>query len=115
MARTGRTLALAALLGASMLATSAHAQEGSLAQDLTNCAGAVAAHADLNVLTFPQDASGEWAPVLQRIMDAMNTEPGVEGMTGRYASSAAREFWNEQPHDAREQAANACRTRFGGE
>ncbi|MBN8605907.1 MAG: hypothetical protein J0L81_03240 [Caulobacterales bacterium] len=115
MARTGCTLALAALLGASLFVTPARAQEGSLAQDLTNCAGAVAAHAGFDVLTFPRDASGEWTPVLQRIMDAMNTEPGVEGMTGRYASSAAREFWNEQPRDAREQAAAACRTRFGGE
>jgi hypothetical protein len=44
---------------------------------------------DLDVLTYPQGASGEWAPVLQRIMDAMNTRSrALQGMTGRYAASA---------------------------
>lgn len=115
MAGHGRKLALAALMGGALLASPAHAQDASQAQDLTNCAGAIAAHADLDVLAYPRGARGEWAPVLGRIVDAMNREPGIEGMTGRYAASAAREYWNEQPRDAREAAATACRARFGGE
>lgn len=85
----------------------------SLAQDLTNCAGAVAAARNMDILTFPDGASGEWAEVLERILYRLNREPGVEGMTGRYAASAARDFWREQPRAEREAAAAACRDRFG--
>ena len=100
--------AAAALSGAS-----AQAQNGSLAQDLSNCAGAVAAVGNLDVLTYPRGASGEWAPVLGRILEALNREAGVEGMTGRYAASAAKGFWAEQPAAERTASANACRARFG--
>ena len=54
------------------------------------------------------------APVLTRILERLNTEPGVEGMTGRYAGSAAKDFWSERPRAEREAAANRCRERFGG-
>jgi hypothetical protein len=42
----------------------------------------------------------------------MNHEEGVEGMTGRYAASAAKGFWAEQPAAERAAAANECRARF---
>lgn len=115
MAGNGRKLASAALLGALVLASPVRAQDGaaSLAQDLTNCAGAVAAHAGIDVLAYPRGASGEWADVFGGIIDAMNREEGVQGMTGRYAASAARAYWAEQPREAREAAANTCRARFG--
>lgn len=115
MAGNGRKLASAAVLGALVFASPARAQDGaaSFAQDLTNCAGAVAAHAGIDVLAYPRGASGEWADVLGGIIEAMNREEGVQGMTGRYAASAARAYWAEQPRDAREAAANTCRARFG--
>ena len=115
MAGNGRKLALAAVLGVLMFASPVKAQDGaaSFAQDLTNCAGAVAAHAGIDVLAYPRGASGEWADVLGGIIEAMNREEGVQGMTGRYAASAARAYWAEQPRDAREAAANTCRARFG--
>jgi len=109
-----RSLAAAFIISA-LLAAPAGAQDpnASQAQDLSNCAGAVAAVGDLDVLTYPNGASGEWAEVLGRILERLNREPGVEGMTGRYAASAARSFWAEQPRAEREAAANACRDRFG--
>lgn len=105
--------AIVAALGAAALGTPAQAQNASMAQDLSNCAGAVAAVGNLDVLTYPRGASGEWAPLLGRILDALNREEGVEGMTGRYAASAAKGFWQEQPGAERTAAANQCRTRFG--
>ena len=105
--------AIVAALGAAALGTPAQAQNASMAQDLSNCAGAVAAVGNLDVLTYPRGASGEWAPLLGRILDALNREEGVEGMTGRYAASAAKDFWREQPAAERTAAANACRDRFG--
>jgi hypothetical protein len=65
------------------------------------------------VLAFPRGATGEWAPVLAAIIEALNREPGVEGMTGRYAASAARSYWAERPRSEREAAAGQCRARFG--
>ena len=105
--------AIVAALGAAALGTPAQAQNASMAQDLSNCAGAVAAVGNLDVLTYPRGASGEWAPLLGRILDALNREEGVEGMTGRYAASAAKGFWQEQPAAERAAAADQCRTRFG--
>lgn len=105
-----RTLILSAALTTAALAQD---PEASQAQDLTNCAGAVAAAANFDVLIFPREARGEWAPVLARILDRLNTEPGVEGMTGRYAASAARSYWAEQPREARDAQANQCRQRYG--
>ncbi len=115
MAGNGRKLASAAVLGALAFASPVKAQDGaaSFAQDLTNCAGAVAAHAGIDVLAYPGGASGEWADVLGNIIAAMNREEGVQGMTGRFAASAARLHWAEQPREAREAAANTCRARFG--
>ena len=111
-----RRLLAATLVMSALTAPPASAQDlsASLAQDLSSCAGAVAAVGDLNVVTHPQGASGEWAPVLTRILERLNTEPGVEGMTGRYAGSAAKDFWSERPRAEREAAANRCRDRFGG-
>lgn len=111
----GRSLAFAALFSLFSASAAAQSPEASLAQDLSNCAGAVAAYANLDVLTHPQGAEGEWAPVLGAILDALNREPGVEGMTGRYAASAARSYWDEQPEAEQEAAARECRARFGRE
>lgn len=106
--------AIFAALAAALLSTPVHAQspEASMAQDLSNCAGAVAAQGNLDVLTHPRGATGEWAPVLGAILNALNREEGVEGMTGRYAASAAKGFWEERPAAERAAAANACRVRF---
>lgn len=110
----GRTATAAAFLAAALIAVPAQAQsEGPSISALTNCAGAIAAHANLDVLTYPQGASGAWANVLGRILTHMNTMEGIEGMTGRYAASAARSYWLEQGASERETAANQCRTRFG--
>ena len=99
MAGNGHKLALAAVLGVLMFASPVKAQDGaaSFAQDLTNCAGAVAAHAGIDVLAYPRGASGEWADVLGGIIEAMNREEGVQGMTGRYAASAARDRCSPRP------------------
>jgi hypothetical protein len=114
MAGFARHAMFAAFAAAALAGAPAHAQsEASLAQDLSNCAGAVAAQGNLDVLTYPRGASGEWAPVLGAILNAMNREEGVEGMTGRYAASAAKGFWAEQPAAERAAAANECRARFG--
>jgi hypothetical protein len=108
-----RNVAFVVLFAAAAMAPArAQSPEASLAQDVSNCAGAVAAHADLDVLAFPRGASGEWAPVLRAILDAMNREEGVEGMTGRYAASAAKGYWADRPVAEREAAANECRARF---
>jgi hypothetical protein len=115
---SSRKITLAAMLAGALLASPAHAQqspEASLAQDLSICAGAVAASGNLDVVNYPRGASGEWAPLLGNILDALNREEGVEGMTGRYAASAAKDFWREQPASEREPAANECRARFGRE
>lgn len=104
--------AIFAALAAAAFSAPAQAQDASQAQDLSNCAGAVAAVGNLDVLTYPRGASGEWAPVLGRILEALNREEGVEGMTGRYAASAAKGFWQEQPAAERAAAANECRARF---
>jgi hypothetical protein len=94
-----------------LLATPAHAQ-GNQAQELSNCAGAVASLARLDPINYPRGASGDWAPVLGAILEQLNRQEGVEGMTGRYAASAARQFWDEQPRAQREAAANECRDRY---
>jgi hypothetical protein len=112
MAGFARNAIIAALAAAALSATPASAQSGSQAQELSNCAGAVAAQGNLDVLTYPRGASGEWASVLGRILEALNREEGVEGMTGRYAASAAKGFWQEQPAAERAAAANQCRARF---
>lgn len=107
---------LLTLLAAAIVSTVAFAQDpdASQAQDLTNCAGAVAAAGDLDVIVYPRGAGGEWAPVLGRILELLNREEGVEGMTGRYAASAAKDFWREQSRSDREAAAEQCRARYGG-
>ncbi|MGD9967397.1 MAG: hypothetical protein AB7T59_12805 [Hyphomonadaceae bacterium] len=114
MAGSARYVFVVALGALALVNASAQAQSpaASLAQDLSNCAGAVAAHANLDVLNYPRGASGEWSPVLGVILEALNREEGVEGMTGRYAASAAKGFWQEQPAAERAAAANECRTRF---
>jgi hypothetical protein len=110
-----RRFLAAACATAALLSAPAAAQDpnASLAQDLSNCAGAVAAVGNLDVLIHPRGASGEWSDVLGRILARLNEEEGLEGMTGRYAASAARSFWAEQPRREREAAANVCRERFG--
>ncbi len=102
-------------MAVAVLAAPAHAQspEASQAQDLSNCAGAVAAFVNLDVMSRQHVGGGAWAVVLDEILEALNREPGVEGMTGRYAASAARSFWAERPRAEQEEAANRCRTRYG--
>ncbi len=112
MAGLFRNAIFAALAAAAFSVAPAQAQSTSSAQDLSYCAGAVAAHANLDVLSYPRGASGEWAPVLGRILEALNREAGVEGMTGRYAASASKGYWEEQPAAQRTAAANECRARF---
>lgn len=111
-------IASAATLFAAGIAAEADAQqspEASLAQDLANCAGAVAAIGNLDVISYPQGANGEWSPLLGDILDALNREQGLEGMTGRYAASAARSYWTDQARGAQQTAAVSCRARFGRE
>ncbi len=104
-------------LAVSILAAPVQAQspEASQAQDLSNCAGAVAALANLDVMSRQHSGGGAWAIVLDEILAALNREPGVEGMTGRYAASAARAFWVERPRAEQEEAANRCRARYGSQ
>jgi hypothetical protein len=104
----------AAIAAIALLASPAAAQspDASQAQDLSNCAGAVAAVGNLDVVGYPTGASGEWSDVLGAILERLNREEGVEGMTGRYAASAAKDFWREQSASEREAAANECRARF---
>ncbi len=109
-------LALSSALIALALAGAAAAQpspEASQAQDLSNCAGAVAAIGNLDVVTYRDGQGGTWGEVLGRILARLNVEPGVEGMTGRYAASAARSYWNEQPRANQQAEAERCRARFG--
>lgn len=113
MAAFARNAMFAAFAAATLFMPSAQAQSASSAQDLSYCAGAVAAHGNLDILTYPTGATGDWAPVLGRILEALNREEGVEGMTGRYAASAAKRYWLEQPARARTAAAIECRTRYG--
>ncbi|MCX7359635.1 MAG: hypothetical protein NT015_16035 [Alphaproteobacteria bacterium] len=112
MAGFVRNALIATLAAGALISAPAQAQNASQAQDLSNCAGAVAAVGNLDVLTFPRGATGEWSLVLGRILEALNVEEGVEGMTGRYAASAAKGFWLEQPAADRTAAANQCRARF---
>lgn len=88
--------------------------DASLAQDLTSCAGVIASLGNLDPRTHPRGASGEWAPVLTAVLERLNREEGVEGMTGREAARAAQHDWATQPRERREAAARECRTRFGG-
>jgi hypothetical protein len=111
-----KMLAVAALACA-LLAAPADAQQSpdaSQAQDLSLCAGAVAAVGNLDILNYPRGASGEWGPVLGRILERLNREEGVEGMTGRYAANAAKEYWGDQSSSERQAAATACRERYAG-
>ncbi|MGE0596550.1 MAG: hypothetical protein AB7P07_09290 [Hyphomonadaceae bacterium] len=95
------------------LPATAQSPEASQAQDLTNCAGAVAALGGVNVLTYAGSGGGEWRDLLDAILARLNREPGVEGMTGRYAASAAREYWAERPRAELEAQGASCRERFG--
>jgi len=114
--RSLRTLTLAALLAGITLAPAQAQDPEHLAQELANCAGAVAAQGRLNIHAYPQGARGEWAPVLGAILAAMNNERGVEGITGRDAAKAAADYWRDEASTSqREAAANECRARFGGE
>lgn len=117
MTKFPRNMLAGMIAAVAMFAGAAQAQtpspDASLAQDLSSCAGAVAAQGNLDVLAYPRNASGDWAPVLGAILGRLNQEEGVEGMTGRYAASAAKDFWREQSAAEREAAATACRARFG--
>lgn len=109
----GRTLICMSLVALALVAAPASAQSRGGAQELSNCAGAVAAFGNLNIVNYPRGAHGEWAPVLGALLDSMNRTEGLEGMTGRFAANAARSYWTERPRAEQEQEANQCRARFG--
>jgi hypothetical protein len=115
---TGHWRAFAALLAfaaaAAPCAAAAQDEFPDRAQRLASCAGAVAAYGGLDVLEYPSGASGEWAPLLGAILEQLNREEGLEGMTGRDAANAARAFWRGRPRAAQEARVADCRTRFGG-
>jgi hypothetical protein len=115
----------AALVGfaLALCAAPAHAQRDNPAYDeitetggaLADCAGAVAAQGGLNPVTHPHGGvQGQWPALLSAILTRLHVEPGLQGMTGRYAASAARTYWAARPRAARLAAANRCRDRFGG-
>src|SRR5262245_42647649 len=118
MVGIARGTALAALVTAAFFATPVRAQtpspSASLAQDLSSCAGAIAAQANVDVLTYAPGGAHELAPLLDAVLARLSVEPGVEGMTGRYAAADARRFWADQSARRRQAAINQCRTRFGG-
>jgi hypothetical protein len=116
---TGHSRAFAALLALAVAVApgAVEAQDDGFserAQRLASCAGAVAAYGGLDVLAYPSGASGEWAPLLGAILEQLNREEGLEGMTGRDAANAARSFWRGRPRAAQEARVADCRTRFGG-
>lgn len=107
----------AAAVSALMFLPPASAQtpspEASQIQDLTYCAGAIAALHGLNLLQPQNNPPGEWSTVLGAVLARLNREPGVEGMTGRIAADDARLYWREQSRARQERQATACRARFG--
>jgi hypothetical protein len=115
MKATHLLIAAAMVLGSGPLPVAAQIPGDGIAQPLTSCAGAIAAHADIDVVGFPAGAEGEWAPVLGAILEQLNRVDGLEGVTGRYAASAARSFWLERPRAERERAAAQCRDEYGDE
>src|SRR5687767_13185923 len=115
----GHLRALAALLAlaAALAPGAAGAQDEGFserAQRLASCAGAVAAHGGLSVIEYPTGRVGEWAPLLGVILEQLNRERGLEGMTGRDAANAARSHWAGRSRAAQEARVVDCRTRFGG-
>jgi hypothetical protein len=116
----GHWRALAASLALAALAVpgGAAAQEdegfSERAQRLASCAGAVAAYSGFNVLEYPAGAEGDLAPLLGAILEQLNRERGLEGMTGRDAANAARAYWAGRSRSALEARISDCRTRFGG-
>jgi len=115
-----RRIIAAAAISFALAAASASAQDpdASQAQDLSNCAGAVAAVGGIDPLSFmwppgPYAVEAGWPATMSAILDLLHREPGLEGMTGRYAASAAKEHWAAQPRAEREAAAAACRARYG--
>jgi len=112
-----KMIAVSLCLAALALPLSAHAQRDNPAydeitergNDLADCAGAIAAQDGLNPVTHPHGAD-----VLGSILARLHTEPGLQGMTGRYAASAARAYWAGRTRAARAAKANSCRERFAG-
>ena len=117
-----KLIAASVWLAALSFTAAAHAQRHNPAYDditeqggaLADCAGAVAAQAGLNPVTHPHSGGeGEWGVLLSSIMMRLHTEPGLQGMTGRYAASAARTYWAGRSPAARRFAAERCHDRFG--
>ena len=115
--KTLKAAVAAAALSALAFTAPADAQipspEASQIQDLTYCAGAIAALHGLNLLEPQTNPPGEWTTVLGAVLARLNREPGVEGYTGRVAADDARLYWREQSRARQERQANQCRTRFG--
>lgn len=113
-----KKLAVAALACALFAAPAAAQQspDASQAQDLTNCAGAVGAVGGGSPLDYPVGrpyvVPPGWPAVMSVILDWLNREEGMEGMTGRYAADAARREWQERPRAEQQTAAEACRERY---
>jgi len=112
-----KMIAVSLCLAALALPLSAQAQRHNPAydditeqgNDLADCAGAIAAQDGLNPVTHAHGAD-----VLGSILARLHAEPGLQGMTGRYAASAARTYWASRPRAARAAKAANCRERFGG-
>jgi hypothetical protein len=107
------TAAFSALALAAPASAQIASPEASQIQDLTYCAGAIAALHGLNLLQPQNNPPGEWSTVLGAVLARLNREPGVEGMTGRVAADDARLYWREQSRARQERQANQCRSRFG--
>jgi hypothetical protein len=110
------------IVAAAMLSSGvAFAQDPSVShgQDFANCAGAVAAHTGLNIADYHpstrrRPANEGWPGVLSRILEGLNRQPGLEGMTGFEAARASRLHWAEQPRAAQQAQAETCRAEVEG-
>jgi len=116
------TWLMGAAFAFALCAAPAHAQRHNPAYDeitetggaIADCAGVVAAHGGLNPITHPHNGvEGAWPALLSTLLTRLHVEPGLQGMTGRYAASAARTYWAGRPRAARAAAANRCQARFG--
>lgn len=112
-----RLLVSAALALAFAAPAAAQSPDASQAQDLSNCAGAVAAASGLDLAEhYPGRAAASyadrWGATLAAILARLSREEGMQGVTGLEAARAARSYWSEQPRAEQQAAAEACRDRF---
>jgi hypothetical protein len=81
--------------------------------ELADCAGAIAALADIDVAAYPE-RDGDWENLFGAILALTDKEaPFPNGQTARQAIEARRVAWSEQPRATVEARANVCQARFG--